>query len=387
MKLLLFITFVLALDRVSATINATAADYIYSVTEIIAALKESGGDMYRADYFFKTVENLLFGLPFQIVFGLLNAVCSAVLAEGRNQTPDSFEPRIEDIGLQLSTACSGRVYAIEDIAQLATDPDFDPNKKTVIFSTGWLSTLDYEATGVLSQAFSCRGDTNFLVLDTGGYIGTLYVWSAQNTDTIGKFLAEGIQSLSEIIDINNLHIIGHSLGAQIMASAARHYTDLTDSQLPHVTGLDPAFPCFNEGQVLTILSASDAEFVDNIITTPGIAGQFAASADATFYVGGKFPIQAPCTGPACSHVIAIDYYIESVFPNNEHNFLAKRCSSLYNLLAGRCVGDSYPMGLAVPRDLIGRYILEVNEEKPYGKNATEDYVNPDTTTCGLCEEE
>lgn len=217
-----------------------------------------------------------------------------MLSQGRDQTPDRYVPRLEDIKLQFRTAYSAREYPIENIFELAADPEFDPDKKTVIFSTGWLSTVNYAATEKLVQAFNCRGDTNFLillrnyeifsflyskymyffstqVLDSNGYLGTLYSWSAQNTDTIGRYLAEGIQSLAEIIDIEKLHIIGHSLGAQIMGSAARNYSDLTDNLLPHVTGLDPAFPCFNEGKVLTILSASDAEFVDNIITTPGIA--------------------------------------------------------------------------------------------------------------------
>ncbi|XP_049311335.1 vitellogenin-1-like isoform X2 [Bactrocera dorsalis] len=384
MKLFYFLSF-LALFESGATQIAIVQNYIYSVSEIIAALRESGQDMYQAEYFFRVVENLITGVPFQIASGILNSVCSTVLAQGRDQTPDQYVPRREDIKLQLRTSCGGREYAIDNILEIAEDPDFDPERKTVIFSTGFLSTVNFPATGELAQAFSCRGDTNFLVLDSGGYLTTLYVWAAQNTDTIGEYLAEGIQSLSQIIDIEKLHIIGHSLGAQIMAAAARHYTDLTGNQLPHVTGLDPASPCFNEGEVLTIISASDAEFVDTIITTPGIAGQFAASGDATFYVGGLFPTQVPCTTLRCSHEIAINYYIESVYPNNERNFLARRCSSLYRLNTGRCNGDEYPMGLAVPHDIKGRFILEVNEERPYGQNATEEYMDPQTTTCGICE--
>nr|XP_036224498.1 vitellogenin-1 [Bactrocera oleae] len=381
-----YILSLLVLFESTSAFNTRAGDYIYSVTEIIAALRASKQDMYRADYFFKTVENLVQGVPFQIASGILNSVCSTVLAQGRDQTPEQYLPRIENIKLQFRTACGAREYAIENILELAEDPEFDPEKKTVIFSTGFLSTVNFSATGELAKAFSCRGDTNFLVLDSGGYLGTLYFWAAQNTVKIGKYLAEGIQNLTQIIDIENIHIIGHSLGAQIMGSAARHYTDLTGNQLPHVTGLDPASPCFNEGEMLTILSASDAEFVDNIITTPGIAGQFAASGDVTFYVGGKFPIQDPCTSLRCSHKIAIDYYIESVYTNNERNFLAKRCISLHSLKAGKCNGNEYPMGLAVPHHLKGRYILEVNKERPYGKNATKDYMDPATTTCGICED-
>lgn len=88
---------------------------------------------------------------------------STVLAQGRDQTPEQYLPRIENIKLQFRTACGAREYAIENILELAEDPEFDPEKKTVIFSTGFLSTVNFSATGELAKAFSCRGDTNFLV--------------------------------------------------------------------------------------------------------------------------------------------------------------------------------------------------------------------------------
>lgn len=178
--------------------------------------------------------------------------------------------------------------------------------------------------------------------------------------------------------------MGHSLGAQIMGSAARHYRLLTGKSLPYVTGLDPAFPCFNEGEVLTTISASDAEFVDIIHTNVGVNGQYQADGDVDFYVGGKFPIQNACRTPQCSHEIVWEYYTESVYPNNERNFLARRCNSLYSLQEGRCNGPESPMGYAVPQNILGRYVLDANSEKPYGKNATAEYTDPDSSPCGAC---
>ena len=67
-----YILSLLVLFESTSAFNTRAGDYIYSVTEIIAALRASKQDMYRADYFFKIVENLV---PFQIASGILNSVC------------------------------------------------------------------------------------------------------------------------------------------------------------------------------------------------------------------------------------------------------------------------------------------------------------------------
>ncbi|XP_039969455.1 vitellogenin-1-like [Bactrocera tryoni] len=358
--------------------------YLNAAKQIAERLIATSAGPLTADYFFRVVENLVAGLPARKAYILANAICAETIARGRNQTPEEYEPKLKDINFQFRTPCDRRTYPIADPIGLLRDPDFDPYKKTVIFSTGWTTTVNNERHDALSKAYNCRGDTNYLALDAGDYITLMYVWSAQNTDTIGKYLAVGIQKLSKFIDVAGLHLMGHSLGAQIMGTAARHYRDLTGKSLPYVTGLDPAFPCFNEGETLTTISASDADFVDIIHTNAGISGQYKAYGNADFYVGGKFPIQNACRTPQCSHEIVWEYYTESVYPSNERNFLAKRCNSLYSLQYGRCNGPEFPMGFAVPHDLIGRYVLDANTEKPYGQNATAAYTNPDTSPCGAC---
>ncbi|XP_011199759.2 vitellogenin-1 [Bactrocera dorsalis] len=368
----------------SAALEDIPPEYLQAAKQIAERLVTTSLGPLRADYFFRVVENLVEGLPSRQAYVLANAMCAATIARGRDQTPEYYEPQLKDINFQFRTPCKRRTYPIANPSGLLSDPNFDPNKKTVIFSTGYTTTVNNERHDALSKAYNCRGDTNYLALDAGDYITTMYVWSAQNTDTIGKYLAVGVQKLSEFIDVADLHLMGHSLGAQIMGSAARHYRVLTGNSLPYVTGLDPAYPCFNEGETLTTISASDAVFVDIIHTNAGINGQYKAYGDVDFYVGGKFPIQNACRTPQCSHEIVWEYYRESIYPNNERNFLARRCNSLYSLQDGRCNGPEFPMGFAVPHDLIGRYVLDANTEKPYGQNATADYTNPDTSPCGAC---
>lgn len=217
----------------------------------------------------------------------------------------------------------------------------------------------------------------------GRYIQTLYTWSSLNTNRIGEILATGLKDLIEVVPLENIHLMGHSLGAQIVGATGRHFTRLTGKLIPRITGFDPAGPCFDYGQRLTTLSGSDAAFVDIIHSNPGIAGQSAPTADADFFVDGRFPIQSGCSDAVCSHQRSWQYYMESVYPGNEFNFLGKRCESLLRLDQGRCVGAEYPMGFATPTNLKGLFILKVNPTEPYGKNATAAYTSPQSS-CGEC---
>lgn len=80
--------------------------------------------------------------------------------------------------------------------------------------------------------------------------------------------------------------IGHSLGAHIVGSTGRNLNYKTSKLLPRITGLDPANPCFNEGEALTGLSRGDAEFVDIIHSNPGVLGKRDSIGDADFYPNG-----------------------------------------------------------------------------------------------------
>lgn len=78
----------------------------------------------------------------------------------------------------------------------------------------------------------------------------------------------------------------HSLGAQIAGAIGRHFYDMTSKLLPRITGLDPANPCFNEGENLTGLSRGDAVFVDVIHSNCGVLGKKDPIGDVDFYPNG-----------------------------------------------------------------------------------------------------
>lgn len=125
-----------------------------------------------------------------------------------------------------------------------------------------------------------------LAVDSGTYVDTLYSWSALNTEAIGEKIGEGLALLSESYPLEKIHLIGHSPGAHIVGSAGRTFNYKTEKLLPRITGLDPASPCFNEGESLSSLERGDADFVAIIHTNVGVLGKKESIGDADFYPNG-----------------------------------------------------------------------------------------------------
>ncbi|XP_017490948.1 PREDICTED: vitellogenin-1-like, partial [Rhagoletis zephyria] len=364
-------------------INISLPHWLKSAREIAVGLVDSFGHQLTPSHLFNFVDNRVMGFPMEFASLITSKICAAVLTKHIIKPDPADVPSMDDILIQFRTACNIKTCRLKDFSSIVDFPDFDASKKVVIASSGWMTNANKsdDVLDSLAKAYNCRGDTNFLGIDVGRHLEEMYTWSALNTKTIGEQIANALVNLTKVVPLENFHLMGHSLGAQIVGEAARHFKNLTGKQIPHVTGFDPAGPCFNYGETLTTLSAGDAGYVDIIHTNPGIAGQSGATGDSDFFVGGHFPIQNGCFTSICSHSRSWQYYVESVYPGNENNFLTKRCDSPLRLKQGRCVGEEYPMGYAVPKNLKGTYVLEVNPTAPYGKNASSSYTSPSGEYC------
>ncbi|XP_064538381.1 vitellogenin-1 [Drosophila montana] len=327
-------------------------------------------------------KNLIAGYPFEFASSSINYLCSQALSS--NKIRSRFTPDIKQMNFQLRTACNKTNFPLLEAEAMWHSPQFDPKKGVVILATGWTTTVnDSDTIEQLAQAYNCRGDVNFVAVDVARFVDTLYTWSAFNTDEIGENIARGLVKLLDVVKVENIHLIGHSLGAHIVGSAGRYLQQFTGKTLPRITGLDPAKPCFNEGEVLSGLQRGDAHFIDVIHSNPGVLGKRDPMGDVDFYPGGLEPLPVGCLSVTCAHDRAWEYYEESVYPGNERNFLATRCSSLKRLREDLCTGEQQPMGYAVPHNIKGNYFLEVNGNKPYGKQSS----GPRTARlarCGIC---
>lgn len=207
------------------------------------------------------------------------------------------------------------------------------------------------------------------LVDTADYIATLYSWSALNTEDIGEILAPAINVLTKYIDLSKIHVMGHSLGAHIAGATGRYFQDFSNKSLPRITGLDPARPCFNQGEALSGLGRGDADLVDIIHSNSDGLGKKEPIGDVDFYPNGVKVLMPGCFDISCSHGMAWRYYAESVLPGNENAFLATRCNSLKSYSQKKCNYKPIPMGYATPATAKGNYFLETNSDTPYGKNS------------------
>ena len=199
---------------------------------------------------------------------------------------------------------------------------------------------------------------------------TVYANQAVNTIVVGRqtaFLLFRLVTEGKV-KAQNIHIIGHSLGAQIAHFAGSYYTELVErlrsNQLPddvmskvevyeipskvgRITGLDPAAPLF-DGYPGSYLNKEDASFVDVIhtsivpgngelrpviITDPPL-GTRQSVAHVDFYPNGGFAPQPECLklnelhNVACSHNRAWLYMTESYDRSiSRDNFKSVSCES------------------------------------------------------------
>lgn len=76
------------------------------------------------------------------------------------------------------------------------------------------------------------------------------------------------------------------MGANIASEAGRHFVRLSNESLPRITGLDPARPCFSEGDYPAGLRRGDARFVDIIHSNPGVMSGKDSVGDIDFFPNG-----------------------------------------------------------------------------------------------------
>ncbi|XP_017840383.2 LOW QUALITY PROTEIN: vitellogenin-1 [Drosophila busckii] len=312
--------------------------------------------------------NVFTALPLELAATAIDALCSSTLFIG--SVPPQISPDITKMHFQYMMPCLNYSVPLLQAEKLWMHPRFRQNRKVVILATGWTNTVnDSAAMAMISKAFICRPDVNFVIVDAASYVDTLYKWSALNTDLIGEHIAVGLQHLIKMTPLDGIHLIGHSLGAHIMGNAGRTFKRLTGKLVPRITGLDPAKPCFRHRHALPGLMRGDAKLVDIIHTNIGILAKREPLGDVDFYPGGAHPIQPGCLTIGCSHTRSVEYFAESVYPQQQRNFLGWKCSSWRQLGQRKCEKDKVStMGYRINNKAKGIYYVDVNNWSPYGRN-------------------
>ncbi|XP_015586914.1 phospholipase A1 member A [Cephus cinctus] len=249
--------------------------------------------------------------------------------------------------------------------------EIDFKKPLVIYLHGFREHPSNESVQTVVGAYLDRGNDNILLVDWSDLALERYITLVIKIKIIGKIIAGALEKLlSYGINVNTLHIIGHSLGAQIAGFIGKY----SNVQLPRITGLDPAKPGF---YVLNLqhIDKTDAKVVDIVHTDGGVYGAFVPTGSVDFFANGGSRPQPGCpflTIPFtpedfCSHWRSWRFYAESV--TNPYAFMAVKCTSYTNFISGACKdNDKIYFGYVTPHNASGSYYFNTNAQYPFGQN-------------------
>nr|AKG97518.1 lipoprotein lipase [Larimichthys crocea] len=235
---------------------------------------------------------------------------------------------------------------------------FNSTSKTFLVIHGWTLSGMFESwvAKLVSALYEREQTANVIVVDWLNSAQNHYVVAAQNTKVVGQEIARFIDWIEETTNmpLDNLHLIGYSLGAHVAGFAGSHATN----KVGRITGLDPAGPDFEGMHAHRRLSPDDAHFVDVLHTfTRGSLGLSIGIQQPVGHVdiypnGGSFQpgcnlrgalekianfgIFAITDAVKCEHERSIHLFIDSLL-NEQEAAKAYRCGSNDMFNRGMCL--------------------------------------------------
>ncbi|XP_014472007.1 PREDICTED: pancreatic triacylglycerol lipase [Dinoponera quadriceps] len=263
----------------------------------------------------------------------------------------------------------GTRVTLNDTTNLASS-DFKPSRKTKFITHGWKSSAMSAGPRKLKEAFLTHGDYNIIIVDWEPLAAsTFYLGPMHNTVRVGTDAANFIDFLVSKTGLKteDVHFIGHSLGAHVAGNAG---SATTSGKLSRVTGLDPALPGFHMfASEKTRLDPTDALFVDVIHSCGGMLGFLQPLGKVDFYPNAGTAIQPGCccvpeVMEACSHGRSYAYFTESI--NSKTGLSAIKCDSWDSYIGGKCTNSqTVLMGEHVDQTASGLYFLRTRSSSPY----------------------
>lgn len=235
---------------------------------------------------------------------------------------------------------------------------FNSTSKTFLVIHGWTLSGMYESwvAKLVSALYEREQTANVIVVDWLNSAQNHYVVAAQNTKAVGREIAHFIDWIEETTNmpLDNIHLIGYSLGAHVAGFAGSHATN----KVGRITGLDPAGPDFEGEHAHRRLSPDDAHFVDVLHTfTRGSLGLSIGIQQPVGHIdiypnGGSFQpgcnlrgalekianfgIFAITDAVKCEHERSVHLFIDSLL-NEQEAAKAYRCGSSDMFNRGMCL--------------------------------------------------
>ncbi|KAM9385120.1 lipoprotein lipase [Pholidichthys leucotaenia] len=235
---------------------------------------------------------------------------------------------------------------------------FNSTSKTFLVIHGWTLSGMFESwvTKLVSALYDREQTANVIVVDWLSLAQNHYAIAAHKTKEVGQEIARFINWIEEATNmpLENIHLIGYSLGAHVAGFAGSHATN----KVGRITGLDPAGPDFEGEHAHRRLSPDDAHFVDVLHTfTRGSLGLSIGIQQPVGHVdiypnGGSFQpgcnlrkalenivnfgILAVSDAVKCEHERSVHLFIDSLL-NKQEVAKAYRCGSNDMFDRGMCL--------------------------------------------------
>ncbi|KAK5644058.1 hypothetical protein RI129_007903 [Pyrocoelia pectoralis] len=311
--------------------------------------------------------DIIFILIFKTLVGeILNIVAGNLINEVTDCSLINYNA--DHVNLWLYT----RNNTFNPIKLTSTDTSLLKGRRTILLAHGFLCTHENNLIPELRDAYLNRyNDSYIIAIDWGAYSKDYYANVFCNVPRIAKTVAEFLcKADTELnININDLHVLGHSMGGQLAGLIGQETKAQCFKELGRISGLDPAAPLYSFKSKSERLDASDAKEVMVIHTNTAALGYAGKCGTVDFYPNyGVF--QDGCSildSPdiACSHLRAISYMIESISSNN---FYGKSCLWCSSCLINPFEGSKAIMGEDLSYEAEScSYYMDTNDEAPFGQ--------------------
>ncbi|XP_050075683.1 pancreatic triacylglycerol lipase-like [Anopheles maculipalpis] len=255
-----------------------------------------------------------------------------------------------------------------DVPDLVDATNINPDKMIYFITHGFLekgATKWIEK--MMNRLLDREPESTVIVIDWGPGSDPPYNQACANIRLVGTITAHVIIEIAQQVGLKNLdnvHMIGHSLGSHLSGYTGYTLRKEYNVTLGRITGLDPAELAFADTDEMVRLDPSDAKFVDVVHSdaTPFVSniglGLYAPIGHVDFYPNGGFN-QPNCPVTfwkeqnrfvssvfqyfSCSHSRSYMYFTESITTPLQ----VVSCGSYESYNAGECFDCSASNALCV----------------------------------------
>nr|APD15621.1 phospholipase A1 [Cotesia chilonis] len=239
---------------------------------------------------------------------------------------------------------------------------FNISKPTKVIIHGFISNSKASHLVKIQKNYLFKFDCNVIMVDWSYHARNMYITAIGLSRIVAIYVARLFLVLMKN-GVQDIHAIGHSLGAHIPAIASSY---LGKHKLNRITGLDPARPLLGIIGLDAKLDSSDALFVD--VYHSSILGRVDACGHVDFIMNsGKTQPGCRILDLVCHHARASLYFAESI--TSMRGFWGYPENLTSEILSDKVSKESVQeiAGEFVNRSIRGVYYVPTNARKPFAK--------------------